>query len=315
MKLSSTPLFLRLLELTPYSEYELATLILTAPTRYKEHYIVKRHGRGKRLISQPTAELKLLQHTTINKELNKLEIHNSATAYRCGSSILHHAQPHANSNFLLKLDFKDFFPSLTDKALKHKLRADTNYSELEIDILRNILLKKDRKSGNFNLSIGAPSSPYVSNYLMNEFDMLVSIYCKTKKLAYSRYADDIAISSTKPYLLDEAKSYIDDVLLKLDYLGLILNQEKTVNVSKKHHRELVGLVLSNDGQVSLGRDGKRNLRAGVNALINGKLDEIAASKLKGQLAFYMAIDRDFVLNMCKKYGFNSIVELSKKSKP
>jgi len=52
-----------MIENTPFSEKELVLLILTGPTRYKDHWIEKRHGRGKRLISQPTAELKLLSFT------------------------------------------------------------------------------------------------------------------------------------------------------------------------------------------------------------------------------------------------------------
>lgn len=313
MRLSDTSLFRRLLDSAPYSEFELATLILTAPSRYKEHYIEKRNGRGKRLISQPTSELKLLQRLLIHQELVNLKIHSSATAYRSKTSIYDHVLPHANSKFLLKLDFKDFFPSLTDAALRYKLRLDTQYTEPEIDILCRLLLKKDAKHGGFNLSIGAPSSPFISNYLLNEFDELISMYCETHDLKYTRYADDIAISANKPYLLDQAKAFLDQQLLKLDYLKLTLNQEKTVNVSKKYRRELVGLVLGNNGKVSLGRDEKRRLRAGVDALVYGRLDCADVSKLKGQLAFSLAIDRDFVLGLCRKYGFTSVADLAKKS--
>lgn len=309
MRLSETAIFRRLSNILPFSEFELATLILTAPSRYKEHYIEKRNGRGKRLISQPTSELKLLQRLLIQSELSQMKIHQNATAYRPGMSIYDHALPHAKSHFLLKLDFEDFFPSLKDTALKHRLSLDTNYTKEEIEIICRILFKKDIKSGGFVLSIGAPSSPFISNYLLNEFDDLICTYCKDKSLNYTRYADDIAISSNKPALLDNAKSYVETVLGKLSYLQLTLNPSKTVNVSKKYRRELVGLVLSNDGKVSLGREEKRRLRAAVNALAHGKLDAIAAAKLKGQLAFSMSIDKEFVLKLCRKYEASSVAEL------
>lgn len=144
MKLSSANLFGRIIENTPFSEEELALLILTAPTRYKEHWIEKRRGRGKRLISQPTSELKLVQRWLVASELSSLPIDTHATAYQHGLSIKDHVQPHARSRFLLKLDFKDFFPSLTNLALHKRLTIDARYSDLELFILTQLLFKKAR---------------------------------------------------------------------------------------------------------------------------------------------------------------------------
>lgn len=310
MKLSSADLFWRIIENTPFSEDELALLILTAPTRYKEHWIEKRHGRGKRLISQPTSELKLVQRWLVASELSSLPIDAHATAYKNGLSIKDHVQPHVRSHFLLKLDFKDFFPSLTDSALQRRLAIDANYSDLELFILTQLLFKKTRVEDIYRLSIGAPSSPFISNYLLLEFDQRLSDYCKSNSLRYTRYADDIAISSNKAGVLDSAKSFIEILLGDLDYLGLRLNEEKTVNVSKKHRRELVGLVISNQGKVSLGREEKHRLRAALHALSLGKLSATEVTKLRGQLAFSLSIDREFVVALCAKYGFAKVSELT-----
>lgn len=302
VKLSNAQLFQRILDDTPFSEEELALLVLTAPTRYKDHYIQKRHGRGQRLISQPTAELKLVQRWLINTELARLPIDAHATAYKSGCSIRDHVQPHVRSHFLLKLDFKDFFPSLTDNALRHRLQMDADYSELETFILVQLLFRKPRSQATYRLSIGAPSSPFISNYLMVEFDRRVTDYCRSKSLTYTRYADDIAISSGRPGILDEAKEFVDETIQRLTYLGLRLNPDKTVNVSKKYHRELVGLVIANQGYVSLGREEKRRLRAAAHALANDRLTPEETSRLRGHLAFAMSIDRTFVNNLCMRYG-------------
>lgn len=309
MKLSSANLFGRMIENTPFSEEELALLILTAPTRYKEHWIEKRNGRGKRLISQPTSELKLVQRWLIASELSSLPIDDHATAYRNGRSIKDHVQPHVHSHFLLKLDFKDFFPSLTDSALRKRLTIDAHYSDLELFILTQVLFKKSRVEDIYRLSIGAPSSPFISNYLLIEFDQHLSSYCKLNSLQYTRYADDIAISTNKAGALDAAKSFIEMLLSDLNYLELRLNEEKTVNVSKKYRRELVGLVISNQGRVSLGREEKHRLRAAIHALSLGKLSTEEATQLRGQLAFSLSIDRDFVVALCTKYGFSKVGDL------
>jgi RNA-directed DNA polymerase len=310
MKLSNANLFGRIIENTPFSEEELALLILTAPTRYKEHWIEKRHGRGKRLISQPTSELKLVQRWLVASELSSLPVDAHATAYQNGLSIKDHVQPHVHSHFLLKLDFKDFFPSLTDSAFRKRLSLDADYSDLELFILTQLLFKKARTESVYRLSIGAPSSPFISNYLLLEFDQRISSHCKSNSLRYTRYADDIAISSNKAGLLDAAKSFIENILNELDYLELRLNEEKTVNVSKKYRRELVGLVISNQGKVSLGRDEKHRLRAAVHSLSLGKLSTEEVTKLRGQLAFSLSIDRDFVVALCTKYGFSKVSDLA-----
>lgn len=309
MILSETPLFSRLMQSSPYSEYELASLILTAPTRYKDHYIEKRNNRGKRLISQPTAEVKSLQKYIIRNEFNNLEIHNAAFAYIKNKSIVHHASLHAKNHFLMKLDFEEFFPSLNEDTLKHRLKLDTAYSEAEIEILIKLLMRKDRSSNKHILSIGAPSSPFISNYLLIEFDQMMSEFCESNNLVYSRYADDIAISTAIPDVLDHALGHLILLLEKLSYLNLKLNNSKTVNVSKKHHRQLVGLTLSNDGSVSIGRENKRRIRAAVDSYSKGKLNAEASQKLMGQLAFYLSVDKSYVCKLLQKYQCKSIQDL------
>lgn len=309
MSIEKEPLFGRILDSTPFSERELVILIATAPRRYKEHYIEKRNGRGKRLISQPTAELKYLQRNLIKNELFSLRLHDAAIAYRPKSSIKNHAIPHASAKYLLKLDFTDFFPSLKESAIRHRLAEDTSYSEKEKWIVCQLLCKRNRKTDDLELSIGAPSSPFISNYLMWEFDEKLTEFCTLNHAKYSRYADDLAISTSMPHTLDIIKSKVDEILEELSYLSLSLNETKTVNVSKKNHRSLVGLSLANDGSVSVGRLEKRKLRATMNAMVNGKLPKEDIPGLRGKLAFIYSIDPEFVTNLCKRNGFERIVDI------
>jgi RNA-directed DNA polymerase len=309
MSIEKEPLFGRLLDLTPFSERDLIVLIATAPLRYKEHYIEKRNGRGKRLISQPTAEIKFLQRLLLKHELSKLPLHEAAVAYRHNHSIKDHASPHASANYLLKLDFTDFFPSLKVAALMHRLTKDTNYSEKEKWIICQLLCKKSRRSNLLELAIGAPSSPYISNYVMWEFDTKLTEFCKKQEVTYTRYADDMALSTSHPHLLDTVKLEVNKLLNELQYLGLSLNETKTVNVSKKNRRTLVGLRLSNEGAVSIGREEKRRLRAMMNALLNSRLQIEEILRLRGRLAFLHSVDPQFVEALCSKNGFARIADI------
>lgn len=311
MSIEKEPLFGRILELTPFSERELIVLVATAPKRYKEHYIEKRNGRGKRLISQPTAELKFLQRLLIKHELSTLPMHDAAVAYRPNHSIKNHANPHASARYILKLDFTDFFPSLKESVIRYRLTKDANYSEKEKWIICQLLCKNKRRTNGLELSIGAPSSPYISNYLMWEFDTKLTDFCKAKDVTYTRYADDLAISSFQPNVLDLVKIEVQRLLKEQDYLGLKLNEAKTVNVSKKHRRMLVGLILANDGNVSVGRTEKRRLRAMMHAFINERLPPEEVARFRGKLAFIHSIDPQFVATLCSKNGFAHLSDIGK----
>lgn len=303
MSFIHTPLFSRLLERSPFSYSELAILILTAPKRYKEHHIEKRSG-GLRLIAQPTKELKFMQRLLVTQELSQLPVSEAATAYIKNGSIKNHAQKHATNRYLLKLDFKDFFPSITDITISELLTRETNFSIHEQFIVNRLLLRSPKNEKMLRLSIGAPSSPFVCNWVMYEFDKVVLEYCASNKIAYSRYADDMALSTNHPKTLDVAKLFIEQTLTKMKHLGLALHEGKTVNVSTKNNRTLTGLVLSNAGTVSVGRDKKRLVRAQVHSMMSGALMPEAVASLKGYLSFVHSIDPIFVANLAKRYNLS-----------
>jgi RNA-directed DNA polymerase len=309
MSYSKAPLFRRLQDVSPLSVRELTHLIGTAPHRYKNHYIEKRHGRGRRLISQPTAELKYFQRWLIENELARLPVHEAATAYRRGYSILDHAARHARQRYLLKADFRDFFPSLNEHSLRHCLQRDCSYDESELFILCNLLLRSASIVEPLQLSIGAPSSPFISNYLMWEFDISIQRFCADIGVAYSRYADDLAFSTDTPRRLDEVLQLVQETIAGLSYLTLTLNPDKTVNVSKKRRRLLVGLVLANDGSVSVGREEKRRLRAVMHAYTQGRLLADEVTRLAGLLSFVWSIDPTFVERLCQRHGLSHISDL------
>jgi RNA-directed DNA polymerase len=314
MSLTELPLFERLLEASPLSRRELAVLIATAPSRYKDHYIDKRNGRGRRLISQPTAELKYFQRFLTEVELANLPLHECAVAYRRGLSIKDHAAPHASARYLLKLDFKDFFPSLKAPALEHQLSLDAGYSGDELRLLSQLLFRMPRGGGELCLSIGAPSSPFISNYLMHPFDSAIADFCGEREVTYTRYADDLAFSTSTPRLLDEVLSRVAATLDELKHLGLVLNNSKTVNVSTKFQRRLVGLTLSNEGSASIGREQKRILRSAIHAIAIGKPGRMPISRLKGLLAHAYSIDPTWVRKLCARHGFADIESIGDRTR-
>ena len=70
---------------------------------------------------------------------------------------------------------------------------------------------------------------------------------------YSRYADDIYISS-EDYIPENVKDYVQKGLKSREFER---NTKKTSFISKKYRCKVTGLILTNDGTVSIGT-GKRN---------------------------------------------------------
>lgn len=295
----------------PLSGSELSLLIATAPNRYKVHEIEKRHNRGTRLIAQPTAEVKVVQMIVQKYLRGKLPIHQCAKAYQPKTSIKDHASPHASNRYLLKIDFKDFFPSITSEDFASHLERHVQLDRPSAEMFARIFFWRPKKTNMLILAIGAPSSPWLSNTILFEFDTRVAEYCDAVGIVYTRYADDLALSTSEANVLSDALAKIRSICTELIYPKLTINEDKTVFTSKKRNRTLTGLVLSNDGSVSIGRDRKREIRALAKNYDNGLLDPEKTAYLRGLLAFTLSIDRSFNSSIERMIGTGKYVQLMK----
>lgn len=161
------------------------------------------------------------------------------------------------------------------------------------------------------LSIGAPSSPALSNVLLYDFDSRVAAYCDEREVRYTRYVDDLTFSSNIPGSLQEIHRAVREICGAMRSPQLQLNEAKTVGTSKKHRRRVTGLILTNDGEVSLGRDKKREIRAGVHQFSQGRLDLPAARRLGGLIAFAHGVEPSFVARLVKRYGADVVERLQR----
>lgn len=290
------------------SERDVHTLISTAPDRYKVYQIKKRTG-GLREIAHPASELKIAQRAIVKEYLANLPVHPCATAYRPGSSIRRNAEIHAHNGPILKYDFKNFFPSITERAwISYCLEHDLFDRE---DAIRSgrLLFRRPKGGRILRLSIGAPSSPLVSNVLMNKFDNELHERVSRHKITYTRYADDLTFSALRTGNLDVVDRILRSVINRVSSPKLVINTEKTVLVTPKFRRQITGLILTNDGRVSLGRERKRKIRAEVHHFALGKLELSAQANLAGTLAFAKDVDPEFFTRMERVYGKDLIDRL------
>ena len=177
------------------------------------------------------------------------------------------------------------------------------------EILQQLLFWKPSKkddSKKLILSVGAPSSPLISNFIMYKFDQATHAICAAKDVQYTRYADDIFFSTRRKNVLFEIPTLIVSLLKQLFGHNIAINEAKTAFSSKRHNRHVTGVTLTNDDQLSLGRKRKRVISSLVHKFTLNILDEEDIAHLKGLLSFARSIEPNFITRLEKKYTTNTL---------
>ncbi|MGR6874713.1 retron St85 family RNA-directed DNA polymerase [Pseudomonas sp. HK3] len=293
-------------------EEEIIDYIARAPYRYKVYQIPKRNMKGSRTIAQPARELKIFQKLSLDYPLLNLPVHDSAFAYRNGIGIKKNAKMHSHNQYLLKMDFENFFPSITDDDLvNHIVKYHGSIGERDEIAIRKIFFWKKKGDKEKRLSIGAPSSPFISNTVLFEFDEMLDHICKSLMVTYTRYADDLTFTTNEKGVLSRIPKLVEQVLETIKYPKLKINSPKTIYSSKKSNRHITGLVISNDNQVSLGRKRKRYIRSLVFKFDNNELSSEEVLTLKGLISFAKHVEPSFYMALIGKYKFNVITRILK----
>lgn len=293
---------------------DILRIIRSAPSRYKVYNIPKRSG-GSREIAQPARELKVLQRVLVDKVLRDLPVHPAAMAYRQGVSILNNASAHKGGTPILKLDFENFFPSITSKDWVRYCNEHNILDEIDRDMSARLLFRKAKGERILKLSIGAPSSPILSNILMYKFDTLVQSAADKRGLKYTRYADDLTFSGQRVGMLKDMVKEVPEAIRVSKYPRLKLNISKTTFVTMATKRSVTGVVLSNDGTVGIGHHRKRLISAKVHHAVCKKLNSDEVRQLAGELSYVNVVEPNFLLWLRNKYGDAAIETIKSVSKP
>lgn len=216
---------------------------------YRTVRIPKKCGDD-RTLSIPDEILKKIQRAIAEQLLSYEPISRYATAYRPASGIRQNALPHVGKAKLLKLDILHFFDSILYTAVKDRVFPSTRYSESNRILLSMLCYYRDA------LPQGAPTSPAITNIIMREFDETVGAWCDERKIAYTRYCDDMSFSGE----FDE-QAVIDFVTAQLKELGFTLNRRKTVVKTNSQRQTVTGIVVNQKPNIS--SEYKREIRQAV----------------------------------------------------
>jgi len=213
---------------------------------YYRTFNVKKKRGGFRVINEPLPNLKIIQYWILNNILSRIEISPYAKAYIKGRDLKQNLRFHRNKSKVLNLDIEDFFTNIDFNCVQ-KIFLDRGYSTTLSKYLAKICCLEE------HLPQGAPTSPYLSNIYMLDFDNKVSEYTKSKKINYTRYADDMTFSGD----FDE-KEIIEFVSTQLNTKGLALNMDKKRLMLNTQRQVVTGVVVNE--KIQLSKDQRKSLR-------------------------------------------------------
>jgi len=290
--------------LSPNSVLELSK---NAHRTYRRYFIPKKRG-GQRIIFHPSKSTKALQYGLIETILNRLPVHQCAAAYVGGrkSPLLVNAEKHSRYSYTVRIDFKDFFPSIGPRDLLKVLRESAQFGKInkqeEKFIKRSLFIKY--RNGKLGLAIGAPSSPIISNIVMYSLDeefQKLGMSVSTNSV-YTRYADDIIFSTNKKGGCREFYKGFEEIIGRTNSPNLTINKQKTVFTSRGTKRVVTGLHICPDGQISIGRSNKRFIKKLIHDFRVNALDSEKRKYLSGYLSFILDVEPDFYNRLALKYG-------------
>lgn len=242
-------------------EYSIICKCANNQLQYTNNFTIFNGTKKRELVKYSDDENGILVRKIQQKMMENLqEIYSSnkySFAYKKGLSIKDCVQVHLNSVSFIKYDVSKFFNSIDAKILAEQIEKVFDIDPAYEGTVKNIVdsIYVDNK-----LPLGLVISPLLSDIYMQEFDFALGSFCQRKSLKYSRYADDIMVSS-ETYIDEKTQMEIQHVIEKnLKGLKLKLNNKKKrqINFTKDgQHMKYIGvsIVYHPDGNIlSVGRN-------------------------------------------------------------
>jgi hypothetical protein len=250
-------------------------------TEYEVYYIGQKNSNKRRLIQQPSLELKKIQKDLVS--LYEMYPLHKACACKKGNSPLDAALPHLGARYLLKVDLSDCYQHITyEKVLKRIINGypDNSFKQEMIDNLSYCFIEWNGKK---MLPTGAPTSPILCNIALSAIDHYVQKAADRHGYAYTRYMDDLNLSTTSNerywLLINMIKGMVNGA-------GYPVNKKKT----KWYGRG------NNDAKLVAGVSLESISRRQIKRLIRARLQNLAIKKepidsvTNGYLGYLNSID-------------------------
>ena len=227
---------------------------------YHYRWMAKRSG-GMRLIEIPKQRLRHMQHTILRKLLDRVPAHDAAHGFRLGRSCVTHAALHAGRRVVIRMDLKDFFPSIPASRI-HALFIKLGYSDSVAATLARLCTNRtppaafsDKQTGGTlpwaqrhalhspHLPQGSPCSPALANLCAWRLDLRLAALSASIGAVYSRYADDLVFSGGRTLERAAERFHVEVAAIAIEE-GFHLNTRKTRVMRSGVRQQVTGVVIN-----------------------------------------------------------------------
>ena len=244
----------------------------------------------------------VLRHLAKNSEV----VH----SYIKQRSVLTAVTAHAGHSAFFLTDIKSFFPNITTADVERVLSRDKELIPVS-DFDSYIPFCARLMTWNESIPVGFPSSPQLSNGFLFEFDNALLAFTESRGLTYTRYSDDIIISSDEKEALLSLRDSIQELLHTHASHRLFINADKTRITHIGNKVKILGLIITPDSRVTIDSKYKKTIESILHFyttdksryldLLNKRFDGKEHS-LFGLLHYVKATDPAYLEKLQRKYG-------------
>lgn len=282
---------------------------------YAYRWIEKRGGDA-RLLEAPKAKLKALQRRVAREIVGRIPPHEAVHGFRPGRDIIGFAAPHVGRAAVLRLDLRDFFPTIGSSTIL-SIFLTAGYPERVARVLAALCvntappevtlaapLAKSRVDRRFalrklygspHLPQGAPTSPALANLALFGADRRLAALATAFGAVYTRYADDLVFSGDEG-LARRAARFLALAREIVQDEGFVVNAAKTRCFRASVAQRVAGLVVN--ARVNVPRREREKLEAILfNAVRHGPASQNRAgvpdfqAHLRGRVAHLTHVNR------------------------
>lgn len=218
-------------------------------TEFRKFYIPKKNKKlGYRVVYKCYQQFTKDILKTLKFNLSSIYIPtNNVHGFVNGKSTKSNALVHLDKKYLLSLDIKNFFESINKKSVSDAFKSLGFRNDIASE-LATICTLEDR------LVQGFPTSPTVANIVCVKMDDEIQKLCLKHGAYYTRYADDISISSNNDI------PQVDDIVAILKSFQFELNTSKTKKFKKGQNQYVTGLSISDSSYPRIPKAVKKRIR-------------------------------------------------------
>lgn len=215
--------------------------------RHYRYRVLDKGDGAIRVIEAPKPRLKWIQQRILAGILDRIPPHPAAHGFVKGRSVKTFAAPHVSQRVVLRMDLRDFFPSISGVRIQTLFRA-LGYPEKVADLLGGIATNAVPRDvcrapmyARPHLPQGAPTSPALANICFYRADCRLAGLAESAGARYTRYADDLAFSGGEDFDR-RVERFSAHVAAILHEEGFAVHHRKTRIMRQGVRQHLAGVV-------------------------------------------------------------------------